>query len=57
MGSRFSPDFRRAVKKTMNLEVLQYNPKENHEELQLSLALLAKAVDVRKQELAAELDW
>jgi hypothetical protein len=57
MGSRFSSDFKRAVKKTMNLEVLQYNPKDNHDELQTSLKQLVEAVDIRKQELASDLDW
>lgn len=57
MGSRFSQDFRRAVKKTMNLEVLQYNPKDNHFELQTSLTQLAEAVEIRKQELATNRDW
>jgi SIR2-like domain len=57
MGSRFSQDFRRAVKKTMNLEVLQYNPKDYHSELQASLNQLVEAVDIRKQELATNRDW
>lgn len=57
MGSRFSKDFLRAVRKTMNLEVLQYNPKDNHLELRRSLAQLVEAVDIRKQDLATNRDW
>lgn len=57
MGARFSADFKRAVKKTMNLEVLQYNPKDNHIELQSSLEKLVEMVEQRKQELAINRDW
>lgn len=57
MGDRFSPDFRRAVKKTMNLEVLQYNPKNYHSELQIALTNLIDAVEIRKEELANNRDW
>jgi len=57
MGSKFSSEFKRAVKKTMNLEVLQYNPKDNHIELQSSLQQLVEIVDNRKQELAINRDW
>ena len=57
MGSRFSQDYRRAIKKTLNLEVLQYNLKDNHLELQSSLGKLVEVVDIRKQELATNRDW
>lgn len=57
MGTNFSPDFKRAVKKTMNLEVLQYSAKDSHIELQSSLKELVEAVEIRKQELSINRDW
>ena len=57
MGSRYSADFKRAVKKTMNLEVLQYNPKDNHAELESSLATLGDLVEQKRQDLALTRDW
>lgn len=57
MGSHFSADYKRAVKKTMNLEVLQYSPKDNHVELQSSIEKLAELVDVRRQDLSLTRDW
>jgi hypothetical protein len=57
MGSHFSSNFKRAVKKTLNLEVLQYNPKDNHVELQTSLSQLVELVDIRRQEFATTRDW
>jgi SIR2-like domain len=57
MGSNFSLDFKRALKKTMNLELLQYNPKDDHIELQSSLERLVEMVDLRKQDLSKNLDW
>ncbi|WP_397411440.1 SIR2 family protein [Polaromonas sp.] len=57
MGARYSDEFRRAVKKTMNLELLQYNPKDNHSELRSSLETLVELVDQKKQELVNTRDW
>lgn len=57
MGSNFSSGYLRAIKKTMNLEVLQYNSRDNHIELQKSLGILVEAVELRKSELAINRDW
>ena len=57
MGNNFSSNFNRAIKRNLNLEVIQYSPKENHIELQHSLKYLVESVEAHRQELATTRDW
>lgn len=57
LGTRLSDDYRRAVKRTLNLELIQYNPKDNHSELFESLKILAQLVEAKREDLAQSRDW
>lgn len=57
IGARFSEDYKRAIKKTLNLELLQYNPKDNHIELLDSLKVLTQLVESKREDLAKNRDW
>jgi hypothetical protein len=47
----------RVLEETMNLRALLYDPAENHRELSESVAALAPAVEVARQEMAETAGW
>jgi hypothetical protein len=57
MGGRLSPDLIKAYKKTMNIEVLQYNPNDNHAALVGALADLVIKVEACRDQMAISRDW
>ncbi len=57
MGGKISQDLVRAYKKTLNIDVLQYNPTDNHIALVGALADLVSKVELCRDQLAMSRDW